>query len=160
MSLPCSLYVLKTNVGYSAVAEIIVHSEMADNIQGALEVLKQWNLEWCPSYVMMDYLEAPFRKHSQLQQSSYATFTGSKHRCSGHVTTSMVYHLLMLKNCLIYFEHVLGLHLLTVLILSVNQLKQSPIWRNHQSVLMWLTNYCIYNNAVKLLFLLLDHLYM
>ena len=34
------------DVGYSVVAEFIVQSETAYNIQEALEVLKQWNWEW------------------------------------------------------------------------------------------------------------------
>ena len=45
---------VRTNVGYSVVAEFIVQSETAENIQEALSVLKQWNPEWCPSYFMTD----------------------------------------------------------------------------------------------------------
>ena len=52
MSWLCSLYVWCWILCCS-----IVQSETAENIQEALEVLKQWNREWCPSYFMMDYSE-------------------------------------------------------------------------------------------------------
>ena len=40
------------------VAEFITQSETAENITEALQVLKQWNPEWCPRYFMSDYSEA------------------------------------------------------------------------------------------------------
>ena len=39
---------VRTNVGYSVVAEFIVQSENTENIQEALAVLKEWNSEWKP----------------------------------------------------------------------------------------------------------------
>ena len=46
---------VRTNVGYSVVAVFIVQSDSAENIQEALNILKQWNLKWCPGYFMTDY---------------------------------------------------------------------------------------------------------
>ena len=49
---------VKTNVGYSVVAEFVVQSETAENISEALAKLKLWNPNWCPLYFMSDYSEA------------------------------------------------------------------------------------------------------
>ena len=49
---------VRTNVGYSVVAEFVVHSESAENIQEALQILKKWNPDWAPRYFMTDYSEA------------------------------------------------------------------------------------------------------
>ena len=46
------------NVGYSVVAEFIVQSEFADNIEEALQKLKSWNPDWNPRFFMSDYSEA------------------------------------------------------------------------------------------------------
>ena len=46
------------NVGYSVVAEFIVQSESADNIEEALQKLKSWNPDWNPRFFMSDYSEA------------------------------------------------------------------------------------------------------
>ena len=37
---------VRTNVGYSAIAQFIVQQEGANEIQVALETLKQWNPSW------------------------------------------------------------------------------------------------------------------
>ena len=49
---------VKTNVGYSVVAEFVVQSETADNISEALSILSSWNPEWQPQFFMTDYCEA------------------------------------------------------------------------------------------------------
>ena len=49
---------VRTNVGYSVVAEFVVHSESAENIKEALQVLKEWNPDWFPRFFMTDYSEA------------------------------------------------------------------------------------------------------
>ena len=49
---------VRTNVGYSVVAEFVVHSESAENIQEALQILKKWNPDWTPRFFMTDYSEA------------------------------------------------------------------------------------------------------
>jgi len=52
------LICVRTNVGYSVVAEFIVQSESADNIEEALQKLKSWNPDWNPRFFMSDYSEA------------------------------------------------------------------------------------------------------
>ena len=46
---------VRTNVGYSVVAEFIIHHEQAEE---ALQVLKEWNPLWSPAFFMTDYSEA------------------------------------------------------------------------------------------------------
>ena len=45
-------------MGYSVVAEFIVQSESADNIEEALQKLRCWNPDWNPTFFMSDYSEA------------------------------------------------------------------------------------------------------
>ena len=46
--LPLFFICVRTNVGYSIVAEFIVQSEDADSILEALSIVKQWN----PTYIV------------------------------------------------------------------------------------------------------------
>ena len=56
--LPLFFVCVRTNVGYSAIAQFIVQQEGATEIQEALEILKQWNPSWQPKFFMSDYSEA------------------------------------------------------------------------------------------------------
>ena len=49
---------MKTNVGYTVVAEFVIRDETAEKIEEAIEILKQWNPEWIPKFFMSDYSEA------------------------------------------------------------------------------------------------------
>lgn len=49
---------VRTNVGYSIVAEFVVQSERACYLAEALDMLRKWNPSWCPQYWMTDYSEA------------------------------------------------------------------------------------------------------
>lgn len=49
---------MKTNTGYTVVAEFVTQDETAEKIQEALEVIKKWNPQWNPKYFMTDYSEA------------------------------------------------------------------------------------------------------
>ena len=49
---------VKTNTGYTVVAEFVTQDETAEKIQEALEVIKKWNPQWNPKYFMTDYSEA------------------------------------------------------------------------------------------------------
>ena len=49
---------VRTNVGYSVVAEFVVQSKNKENIEEALKVLKKWNTDWNPQYFMSDYSES------------------------------------------------------------------------------------------------------
>ena len=47
-----------TNSGYCIVAEFIVQSESATDIEEALKILISWNPYWKPSYFTTDFSEA------------------------------------------------------------------------------------------------------
>lgn len=49
---------VRTNVGYSIVAEFIIQREQACHIAEALAMIRSWNKGWCPKFWMTDYSEA------------------------------------------------------------------------------------------------------
>ena len=49
---------VKTNEGYTVVAEFVIQDETAEKIEEAIQVLKQWNPKWKPKFFMRDYSEA------------------------------------------------------------------------------------------------------
>ena len=49
---------VKTNIGYSVVAEFVVQSETKENISEAFGVVLSWNPKWNPPFFMTDYSEA------------------------------------------------------------------------------------------------------
>ena len=52
---------VKTNVGYTAVADFVVQYETTEQIAEAVKILSSWNPEWQPPYFMTDYCEAEIR---------------------------------------------------------------------------------------------------
>ena len=58
MKLRCFFVTVKTNVGYSVVADFVVQSESKENISEALSVLLSWNPNWNPPFFMTDYSDA------------------------------------------------------------------------------------------------------
>lgn len=76
--LPLFFVCVKTNVGYSIVADFIVQFEMTSHIEEALKILRKWNPLWQPSHFMCDYSDSEI---SALQ----ATFPGIKvYLCDFH----------------------------------------------------------------------------
>ena len=57
-NIPLFFITVRTNCGYTVVAEFIVQEENAVRIEEALTVLKEWNLIWNPKFIMCDYSEA------------------------------------------------------------------------------------------------------
>jgi len=49
---------VKTNVGFSVVADFVVQLELKDNISEALSMLLSWNPNWNPPLFMTDYSDA------------------------------------------------------------------------------------------------------
>lgn len=49
---------VRTNVGYSVVAEFVIQHEKTEDIAEALKFIKQWNPQWSPKFFMSDYSEA------------------------------------------------------------------------------------------------------
>ena len=54
--LPMFFVTVKTNVGYTPIADFVVQSETSDQIEEALNVIASWNPEWNPPYFMTDYI--------------------------------------------------------------------------------------------------------
>ena len=50
--LPLFFITVRTNVGYSVVAEFVIQHEKTEDISEALNLLKTWNPTWCPKYVL------------------------------------------------------------------------------------------------------------
>lgn len=55
---PLFFVTVRTNAGYTVVAEFIVQTETVICIEEALGVLKKWNPNWNPKFFMCDYSEA------------------------------------------------------------------------------------------------------
>jgi len=69
---------VKTNVGYSIVADFVVQAETIEQISEALRVLSDWNPEWKPPYFMTDYSDA-------VVGTIESTFPGCRvHLCDFH----------------------------------------------------------------------------
>ena len=49
---------VKTNVGYTPIADFVVQSETSDQIEEASNVIASWNPDWNPPYFMTDYSDA------------------------------------------------------------------------------------------------------
>lgn len=56
--LPLFFVCVRTNVGYSVVAQFIVQSECTEQIAEALTILKEWNPEWNPPFFLSDFSDA------------------------------------------------------------------------------------------------------
>ncbi|XP_071821469.1 uncharacterized protein [Apostichopus japonicus] len=77
-ALPLFLVVVRTNVGYSPVAEFITEDETTVAITEALDIIKRWNPEWNPKFFMLDYSEQEY-------QALQAVFPGTrKFLCAFH----------------------------------------------------------------------------
>ena len=134
---------VKTNVGYSVVAEFVVQSETAESISEALAKLKLWNPHWCPQYFMCDYSEA------ELLALEEVFPTTTVYLCDFHREQAWDRWVRDRKHGLSQVE---ADELLTLLRacacapptddtdptstykLAVNDLKQSAVWNNHDQV--------------------------
>ena len=128
----------------------VSQSETAENIQEALEILKKWNPTWNPSYFMTDYSEA------ELVALEKAFPTTTVFLCDFHTEQAWVQWTRDHKHGLSPIEAEELLDLLHACAwvppadgddsgqqyhLAVNQLKQSSVRKNRQSVCQWLASY-------------------
>ena len=56
-ALPLFFLAVKTNVDYQVVASFVLQNESTDSIKEALQVIKDWNPDWQPSFFMSDFRE-------------------------------------------------------------------------------------------------------
>ena len=68
-ALPLFMLVVRTNMEYCAVAEFVTETESADAISEAISILKAWNPDWNPLFVMMDYCEADINARDSIPSS-------------------------------------------------------------------------------------------
>ena len=155
---------VKTNIGYTVVAEFVIQEETVEKIQEALEILKQWNPKWKPKYFMSDYSEAELlalEKCFTTTKVFLCDFKGNKRGRGGSKTTNTAYQNRNRRNFFLYLEGVLTHqhHRETneqtpaekqdnsVLQqdsqagyeLAVADLKSSNVWKDNQDVQTWLS---------------------
>ena len=150
--LPLYFICVKTNVGYTIVAEFIIQSEEHEQIQEALEILKTWNPEWCPLYFMCDYSEAELLALEGAftgitvylcdfhREQCWERWVKSKQNGPDALTKEEAEDLLtLLRSCAaappctvtsspldFYFQE------------AVKELKESSVWKKHMAVQFWL----------------------
>ena len=159
--IPLFFLTVRTNAGYTVVAEFIVQSETAFHIEEALSILKVWNPTWKPRYIMCDYSEAEIMS----MESAFPSTT--VYICDFHREQSWERWIKDHKHGLTDDE---GAQLLSLLRdcawappsrsddqtkdclyhASVNRLRASQVWLDHEHVQMWLNNYWLSISKVKL----------
>ena len=75
--IPLFFLTVRTNAGYTVVAEFIVQVETAAHIE-ALTILKKWNPTWQPKFIMCDYSEAEIMS---MKSAFPSTWTHRNRRC-------------------------------------------------------------------------------
>lgn len=148
--LPLFFLSVKTNVGYSVVAEFIIQSETTPQISEALKVLSTWNPTWKPKYFMTDYCDAEMSAIEEIFPSCQTYLCDFhreqcwerwvKDRKHGLSQTDAEVLLSLLRNCAhaepemsnegTAFDHNYQQ--------QVEILKQSYIWEKNQQVREWL----------------------
>lgn len=139
---------VKTNVGYSVVAEFVVQSETAESISEALAKLKLWNPNWCPLYFMCDYSEAELVALEEVfpetivylcdfhrEQAWDRWVRDHKHGLSPSEAEEL---LTFLRACA-WAPPTDDTDPTSAYKLAVNNLKQSAVWNRHDQVREWLT---------------------
>lgn len=85
------MLVVRTNVEYIPVAQFVTEDETSKSIQEALQILRNWNPDWCPAYFMVDYSEAEmnsikaeFESNKILLCAFHREQTWERWSCSGN----------------------------------------------------------------------------
>ena len=136
---------VRTNVGYSVVAEFVVQSETAASISEALAKLKLWNPNWCPLYFMSDYSEAELVALEEVFPTT-TVYLCDFHReqawdrwAKGHkhgLSQSEAEELLTLLRACAWAPPTNDTDPTSAYKLAVND---STVWNNHDQVREWLT---------------------
>ena len=145
--LPLFFISVKTNVGYSVVAEFVIESESASNISEALRVLSAWNPEWKPPYFMTDYSDAEITAVMEVfpdcktylcdfhrEQCWERWVKNRKHGLSESNADLLLSYLRKCANAPPCESLVVDSNYKQ----EVDKLKQSPIWTSNKQVREWL----------------------
>ena len=146
--LPLFFLSVKTNVGYSVVAEFVIQSETAPQISEALNVLSQWNPTWKPKFFMTDYCDAEMSAIEEVfpecktylcdfhrEQCWERWVKDRKHGLSQVEAEGL---LTLLRNCAHAQPSSDGIAVDHGYQQQVRLLKQSYIWGKNQQVREWL----------------------
>ena len=148
--LPLFFVCVRTNVGYSVVAQFIVQSESVECISEALNVLKEWNSNWNPPFFLCDFSDAEF---SALKQAFPST---TVYGCDFHREQAWTRWVQDRKNALERSDADCLLELLRACAWAppgsdestvgvnyqkaVSVLKESAVWKKNVHVQNWLTS--------------------
>lgn len=144
--LPLFLVCVRTNVGYCAVAEFVTQSETTESISEALNVLKEWNSNWNPPFVLCDYSEAEISAIKTVFQSVQVylcdfhreqAWTRWVNKSQHGLTSSEAEILLSLLRKCAWVPSSQG-ETDTHYKEAVKQLEDSDVWKNHDRVRSWL----------------------
>ena len=151
VDIPLFFLTVRTNAGYTVVAEFIIQTETAACIQEALTVLKKWNPDWKPAFFMCDYSEAEILSLESVFQHSFV-YICDFHReqcwerwvkdhkhgltdCEGAQLLNLLRDCSSAQPCRSTDQKVdHNYHL------AVEQLKVSEVWLQHEQVQVWLNN--------------------
>eukprot|EP00057_Strongylocentrotus_purpuratus_P021647 XP_011676121.1 PREDICTED: uncharacterized protein LOC105444050 [Strongylocentrotus purpuratus] len=144
-ALPLFFLAVRTNVGYSVVAEFIVEAETRAAITRGLQTIKQWmeeeHLPWEPACFMTDFCE---REISAIEEvfPECRSYICDFHReqawlrwvskADNGVLSSKDTVLALLRHC----AQTNSPHEFE---LAVNQLQHSTVWRNNERLQRWIT---------------------
>ena len=144
---------VRTNVGYSVVADFVTQSETASQICEALQILKSWNPEWNPAFFMSDYSEAELLAIEQAFpqtktflcdfHSEQAWERWTKDHKHGLTSDQREQLLHLLRECAHAppTDPASGVPQDAFYKQAVTNLQQSEIWRHNEAVQQWLNNY-------------------
>lgn len=157
--LPLFFVCVRTNVGYSVVAQFIVQSESVECITEALSILKEWNPVWRPPFFLSDFSDAEL---SAIKEAFPST---TVYGCDFHREQAWTRWIQDKKNMLDRSDadSLLG-HLRACawappgpdqINLDVNYqqavsvLKKSAVWKKNKHVQNWLTSNWLFHPEVK-----------
>ena len=159
--IPLFFLTVRTNAGYTVVAEFIVQVETAAHIEAALTILKKWNPTWQPKFIMCDYSEAEIMSMESAFPSTIVYI------CDFHREQCWERWVKDHKHGLTETEGAELLDLLrdcawappsrstdqtedSLYHLAVGRLKASQVWLQNEHVRTWLSNYWLSIPKVKL----------
>ena len=146
--LPMFFVTVKTNVGYTPIADFVVQSETSDQIEEALKVITSWNPQWNPPYFMTDYSDAEISAiQSMFPQCKVYLCDFHREQCwerwikdkkHGLSPTDGEILLGMLRNCAWASPGSDGLPADCHFQQAVDKLQKTSVWNGNQQVRDWL----------------------
>lgn len=151
---------MRTNVGYTVVAEFIIQEETSLQIEEALNIIQKWNPKWKPKYFMCDYSEAEISSlESAFPLTTVYICDFHREQCwerwvkdhkHGLTDTEAAELLDLLRDCAwAPPSYSKDQPVDTLYNQAVNRLKASHVWSQHVQVQTWLSTYWLPISKVK-----------